>query len=73
MFKRSVIMVNKMGDTIRELRAISYKMETMRTETRRYLEEKDMEIKAMQERINVLCNGLVEVDASVLGAPSATG
>ena len=66
-------MVNKMGDTIRELRAISYKMETIRTETRRYLEEKDMEIKAMQERINVLCNGLVEVDASVLGASSATG
>ena len=66
-------MVNKMGDTIRELRAISYKMETIRTETRRYLEEKDMEIKAMQERINVLCNGLVEVDASVLGASNATG
>jgi len=66
-------MVNKVGDTIRELRAISYKMETMRTETRRYLEEKDMEIKAMQERINVLCNGLVEVDAAVLGASSATG
>merc|ERR1719427_708509 len=63
-------MVNKVGDTIR---AISYKMETMRTETRRYLEEKDMEIKAMQERINVLCNGLVEVDAAVLGASSATG
>ena len=74
MFKRiSVIMVNQVGSTIRELRAISYKMETMRTETRRYLEEKDMEIKAMQERINVLCNGLVEVDATNLGASYAAG
>jgi len=66
-------MVNQVGNTIRELRAISYKMETMRTETRRYLEEKDMEIKAMQERINVLCNGLVEVDATNLGASYAAG
>ena len=32
------IMANKAVDTIRGLRAISYKMETMRTETRRYME-----------------------------------
>jgi len=63
-------MTNKVGDTIRELRAISYRMETMRTETRRYMEEKDMEMKAMQERINVLCNVLVEADAGPLGGSS---
>jgi len=74
MFRRiSVIMVNKVADTIRELRAISYKMETMRTETRRYMEDKDREMQGMQDRINLLCSGLVEADAAVLGASSATG
>ena len=69
----SVIMVNKVADTIRELRAISYKMETMRTETRRYMEEKDREMQGMQDRINLLCSGLVEADAAVLGSNSTTG
>ena len=64
-------MANKVADTIRELRAISYKMETMRTETRRYLEEKDRDMKGMQDRINMLCTGLVEADATVLGGSHA--
>jgi len=72
MFRRvTIIMANKVADTIRELRAISYKMETMRTETRRYLEEKDREMKGMQDRINLLCTGLVEGDAAVLGGNHA--
>lgn len=66
-------MANKVADTIRELRAISFKMETLRTETRRYLDEKDREMKGMQERINILCNGLVEADATVLTTSSTTG
>ena len=72
MYRRvSIIMANKVADTIRELRAISYKMETMRTETRRYLEEKDRDMKGMQDRITMLCTGLVEADAAVLGGSHA--
>ena len=65
------IMANKAVDTIRGLRAISYKMETMRTETRRYMEEKDCDMKGMQDMINLLCIGLVEGGASMLGASHA--
>ena len=67
----SIIMANKAVDTIRELRAISYKIETMRTETRKYIEEKDCEMKGMQDRINLLCTGLVDGDAAVLGVSHA--
>ena len=64
-------MINKVADTVREIKAISYKMEPMRTEARRYLEEKDREMKGMQDRINLLCTGLVDEDAAVLGGSHA--
>jgi len=60
-------MTNKVAETIRELRAINYKLETVRTETRRFLEVKDLEMKCLQDRINILCTGLVEGDAALLG------
>jgi len=60
-------MADKVADTLRELRAINYTLETVRTETRKFLEEKDLQMKCLQGRINTLQNGLVEGDAAQLG------
>jgi len=65
-------MVDLVGNTIRELRAFSHNMDTMKIETRLYLEEKDKEFIAMQEKIKVLCNTLEEMDATILRASSKT-
>jgi len=60
-------MANIVADAVRELRAISVKMDTMKTETRRYLEEKDRDMKGIQDRMAVLCTGLEEKDREKKG------
>eukprot|EP00092_Neocalanus_flemingeri_P023636 GFUD01025637.1.p1 GENE.GFUD01025637.1~~GFUD01025637.1.p1 ORF type:complete len:264 (+),score=94.85 GFUD01025637.1:60-851(+) len=72
MYRVVTNMASRVSDTIRELRAISYKLETIRTETRRFLEEKDRETNGLQNRINLLCTELVEGDASLIGGGSGS-
>ena len=60
-------MANKVSDTLKELKAISSKIESIRTESRRFLDNQEREMQAIQGRINVLCSSLVESDSMALG------